>query len=70
MLITKGAVARVQAASAWAELADGKIVAIAELRDRIEQRVADLSAQSYRVLAVACRDLGSRPRCASRMKRR
>ena len=59
VLITKGAVASVLAASAWAELPDGKTVPIAEVRDRIQQRVADLCAQGYRVLAVARRDMGS-----------
>ena len=59
VLITKGAVASVLAASTSAELGNGGSIAIDRVRDGIEKRVEDLSAEGYRVLAVARRDLGS-----------
>jgi Mg2+-importing ATPase len=59
VLIVKGAVASVLAVSSSAERPDGSSVAVEVVRDRIEQRVRDLSADGYRVLAVARRELGS-----------
>jgi len=59
MLITKGAVPNILAVCDSAELPDGKTVAIAEVHDRIDRLVADLSNQGYRVLAVAQRELDS-----------
>jgi len=59
VLIAKGAVASVLAVSSLAELPDGTRVALEQVRDRVEQRVRDLSASGYRVLAVARRELGS-----------
>jgi len=59
VLIAKGAVATMLAVCDSAELPDGSAVPLAEVRDRIDDLVADLSSQGYRVLAVARRELDS-----------
>ena len=59
VLITKGAVAAVLDVCTRAESGDG-VVALGQVRDRIERRFADFSAQGYRVLGVASRELDGR----------
>jgi P-type Mg2+ transporter len=59
VLIAKGAVGSMLAVCDSAELPNGSIVAIAKVRDRIDHLVTDLSAQGYRLLAVARRELDS-----------
>jgi Mg2+-importing ATPase len=59
VLVTKGAVNSVLAVCGTAELPDGTVVGLDDVRDRIEQRVAELSAEGYRVLGVARRELGA-----------
>jgi Mg2+-importing ATPase len=59
LLVTKGAVAGVLAVCSASELPDGSVVELAQARERIEMRMEELSAEGYRVLGVARRDLGA-----------
>jgi Mg2+-importing ATPase len=61
-LVTKGAVESVLVACATAELPDGQIVPIETARQRALERFEALSAEGYRVLGVASRDLPGRTR--------
>lgn len=56
LLVTKGAVASVLAVCTEAVL-DADVVPLGSVRARVEDRFAELSAQGYRVLAVATRPL-------------
>ncbi len=56
-IVTKGAFANVLAICTRAELADGRTVALAEVRDQIEQRITEWSAKALRVLAVSYREV-------------
>jgi len=58
ILITKGALHSVLDVCAVAELADGTLSPIAEARAEIEQHYAALSAEGYRTLGIAMRDVG------------
>jgi len=59
LLITKGAVQSVLDVCTGAELADGTPIPIAEARAEIERRYAALSAEGYRTLGVAMREVGT-----------
>ncbi len=59
LLITKGAFAQVLAASTTAEVG-GEIVPIESVRHWLDESFAELSAEGYRVLAVATRVLPAR----------
>ena len=59
MLITKGAYAEVVAVCTSAA-AGGGAVSIDSVRQRLDERFAELSAEGYRVLAVATRELSER----------
>jgi Mg2+-importing ATPase len=59
LLITKGAVNNVIEVCSTAELADGTTIPIAAARLEIERRYAALSAEGYRTLGVAVRDIGA-----------
>jgi Mg2+-importing ATPase len=58
-LVTKGALAGLFAICSTAEI-DGQPVPLVTVRDRIEQRFAELGGQGYRVLGVATRILPGR----------
>jgi Mg2+-importing ATPase len=58
-LITKGAVQSVLDVCTVAELAEGNLVPIVEVRAEIERRYAALSAEGYRTLAVAMREVAA-----------
>lgn len=59
LLITKGAFAEVLAVATMAEVG-GEVVAIESIQHRLEERFAELSAEGYRVLAIATRVLPGR----------
>ena len=56
LLVTKGAFAEVLAVCRSAEV-DDRVVPIESVRQRLDERFAGLSAEGYRVLALATRDL-------------
>jgi Mg2+-importing ATPase len=58
-IVTKGALDNILAVCALAELASGEVVALAQVGPEVSRRYESLSAQGYRVLGVATRDLGS-----------
>ena len=55
LIVTKGALHSMLEACTEAERPDGKAVALADVRDQIEDRYARLSAEGFRVLGVAIR---------------
>ncbi len=57
VIITKGALANVLDVCRWVERPDGTRVAAADLREQIDRRFEDLSAQGFRVLGLASREL-------------
>ena len=59
VLITKGAVDSMLTACLDAEQSDGTVVSIDEVRDSIRQQVRELSAQGFRTLGLACRNMGA-----------
>ncbi len=59
VMVTKGALSEVIAVCATARTADGATVPIAAVRERVNARFVELSAQGFRTLGVAWRDLGS-----------
>jgi len=59
LLITKGALAKVLEVCATAETAAGEVVALAQVREVIQQNFAAFSAQGLRTLGVAYRPQGS-----------
>jgi len=58
LMVTKGALDNVLAACSWAEAQDGSRVRVAELSETINRLFQQYSAQGYRVLGLACRDMG------------
>jgi len=59
VLITKGALTNVLDVCTLAERGDGTTVSIAKARPEIERRFVALSAEGYRTLGVALREIGS-----------
>ncbi|MDR7438066.1 MAG: magnesium-translocating P-type ATPase [Armatimonadota bacterium] len=59
VLITKGALENVLDVCTRCERADGTVTPLADARAEIEQRYAALSADGYRVLGVALREMAS-----------
>jgi len=59
LMVTKGALANVIDACSKAEISDGKIVDISDIRDRIQDRFQELSSKGLRTLGIAYRDIGS-----------
>ena len=58
MMVTKGALANVLAVCPFAENPTGDKVDIAAVNQQIQQRFVDLSSQGFRIIGVACRDMG------------
>ncbi|MGD0277235.1 MAG: HAD-IC family P-type ATPase, partial [Syntrophales bacterium] len=58
LMITKGALANVLAVCPFAENPAGDKKDIAAVNQQIQQRFADLSSQGFRVIGIACRDMG------------
>ena len=59
LLITKGAIESMLAACLNAEQPDGTVVAIDQVQSHIQQQVRELSAQGFRTLGLASRDMGA-----------
>ncbi|MBI4002351.1 MAG: HAD-IC family P-type ATPase, partial [Nitrospira defluvii] len=59
LLITKGAVESMVAACLDAEQPDGTVVPIDQVQLRVRQQVRELSAEGFRTLGLACRDMGA-----------
>ena len=57
VLMTKGAVDNILSVCIAAESADGTMYPIAEVRDEIRRHYETFSAQGYRLLGVAYRDI-------------
>jgi Mg2+-importing ATPase len=64
ILITKGALAPVLEVCSHAETAPGTVVEFDGIRDQVQKRFEQLSAEGCRVLGIAYRDLGDQPRIA------
>ena len=61
-IVTKGALQGVLAACTSAEMTGKGLVDIATVQEKIQQRYEELSAQGFRTLGIATRDLGSAER--------
>ena len=59
MMVTKGALKEVLAVCSSAQTEGGTSLAIASVKDRIEQRFEEFSRKGYRTLGVAFKDMGS-----------
>ena len=59
LMTTKGALQNVLAVCASAEIADGTIVDISSVRDRIQQHFEEFSTKGLRTLGVAWKNIGS-----------
>jgi Mg2+-importing ATPase len=59
LMVTKGALPNVVGACAYAETAEGALVDIVGVRDRILGRLEEYGARGFRTLGVARRDMGS-----------
>ena len=59
LLVTKGALPNVLAVCSAAETEGGSSVAIATVRDRIQQHLEEFSHQGFRTLGVAYKNMGS-----------
>ena len=64
LMITKGAFKNILDACASAEVADGTVVNIQTVMDRLQGRFREMSHEGLRVLAVAYRNLGDKTRIA------
>jgi Mg2+-importing ATPase len=60
-IITKGALLNVLEVCSSAEMAHRKMVDITTVQDQIRQRFEELSQKGFRILGIACRNLGSVP---------
>lgn len=59
LMVTKGALANVLAVCSAAETAGQRVVDIAAVQDRIQQRLEELSKKGFRTLGVAYKNIGS-----------
>jgi Mg2+-importing ATPase len=62
LLITKGAVESMLAVCLNAEQADNTLVPVNRIRGAVREQVQNLSAQGFRTLGLACRDMGAAER--------
>jgi len=62
LMVTKGALSNVLAVCSSAEIAEGKIVDIATVRDRIQQHLEEFSNKGCRTLGIAYKNIGSESR--------
>jgi len=61
-IVTKGALQNVLAACSFVETAPGTVVALDTVASQIQHRFGELSGEGFRVLGVACRDVGAAAR--------
>jgi P-type Mg2+ transporter len=59
LMVTKGALSNVLAVCSSAEIAEGRIVDIVTVKERIQQHFEEFSHKGFRTLGVAYRDIGS-----------
>jgi Mg2+-importing ATPase len=59
LMVTKGALSNVLAVCSSAEIAEGRIVDIVTVKERVEQHFEEFSHKGFRTLGVAYRDVGS-----------
>jgi Mg2+-importing ATPase len=59
VMVTKGAVRNVLEVCSLAEASEGTTVDIEAVRERVQRRFEELSAEGFRVLGIARRDVGS-----------
>jgi Mg2+-importing ATPase len=59
LMVTKGALSNVLAACSSAEIAEGRIVDIAIVKEQVQQRFEEFSRKGFRTLGVAYKDVGS-----------
>jgi len=59
LMVTKGALSNVLAACSSAEIAEGRIVDIVTVKERVQQQFEEFSRKGFRTLGVACKDVGS-----------
>jgi P-type Mg2+ transporter len=55
LIITKGALANVLAVCSWAEVSNGAVLNMDQVREELERRFEEFSRQGYRVLGLAYR---------------
>jgi len=59
LMVTKGALSNVLAACSSAEIAKGKIVDIAAVKEQVRQHLEEFSRKGFRTLGIAYKDVGS-----------
>jgi P-type Mg2+ transporter len=59
LMVTKGALSNVLAVCSSAEIAEGRIVDIATVKEQVRQHLEELSRKGFRTLGVAYKDVGS-----------
>jgi P-type Mg2+ transporter len=59
LMVTKGALSNVLAACSSAEIAEGRIVDIATVKEQVQQRFEEFSRKGFRTLGIAYKDVGS-----------
>jgi len=58
-MVTKGALSNVLAVCSSAEIAEGRIVDIVTVKERVQQHFEEFSLKGFRTLGVAYKDVGS-----------
>ena len=59
LMVTKGALSNVLAVCSSAEIAEGRIVDIVTVKERVQQHFEEFSRKGFRTLGVAYKDVGS-----------
>jgi Mg2+-importing ATPase len=59
LMVTKGALSNVLAVCSSAEIAEGRIVDIVTVKERVQQHFEEFSRKGFRTLGVATKDVGS-----------
>ncbi len=59
LMVTKGALSNVLAVCSSAEIAEGRIVEIATVKEQVQQHLEEFSRKGFRTLGVAYKDVGS-----------
>ena len=61
LMITKGALNNVLQSCSWAELPDGKIVKIEEVREKLGKLFLEFSSQGFRTIGICYKDVSNDP---------
>lgn len=61
LMITKGALPNVLDVCSSAETSEGKIVDLTKVKEQIERQFEEFSAKGFRLLGIACQDIGPEP---------